>query len=231
MKSESIKGQRCLPEAISAKDTGKIHRNILKERIEEYGIDNLMDAEILNLLTGIDVEILRKAIDDFGVLDLIKYINSLDLSKAKKRKMELLHLYYKRMLTSAHKKKLIINSSTKAGEFATTLFTGKAYEAFYVICLDAQNRMNYAALVHEGTINETQVYPRLIIEHAMQYRANSVILAHNHPGGSQQPSNADIDITKRLSMALSAVGIKLVDHIIIADSKYTSLAERGLLAV
>lgn len=75
-----------------------------------------------------------------------------------------------------------------------------------MICLDAQNRVNYAALVHEGTINEAPVYPRLIVEAALRHQAN--ILAHNHPGGSLQPSNADIEVTKKISAALEPISIK-----------------------
>ena len=76
------------------------------------------------------------------------------------------------------------------------------YEVFYVICLDSQNRVNYAEMVHEGTINESPVYPRLIVETALRHKANSVILAHNHPGGSLNPSKADVDATRRIAAAL-----------------------------
>jgi len=102
---------------------------------------------------------------------------------------------------------------------------------FYVLCLDSQNRVNYAALVHEGTINEAPVYPRLIVETALRHQANSVILAHNHPGGSLQPSKADIDVTKKIIAALEPISIKVMDHIIVAGDKYFSFAEKGLLGV
>jgi DNA repair protein RadC len=172
---------------------------------------------------------MKKAIDDFGMLDLIKYLNSLNLTKSQRRKLELLNLYHKRMLTSNHKEKPVLSSSSKAGEFALNLFTDKAYECFYLICLDSQNRVNKAVAVHEGTINESPVYPRLIVEHALAYRANSVILSHNHPGGSQSPSQADIEVTKRIKQAMEAISIKVMDHIIVADARYTSFAEKGLL--
>lgn len=100
-----------------------------------------------------------------------------------------------------------------------------------MICLDAQNRVNYAALVHEGTINEAPVYPRLIVETALRHQANSVILAHNHPGGSLQPSQADIEVTKRITAALEAISIGVVDHIIVAGERYVSFAEKGLINV
>jgi DNA repair protein RadC len=125
--------------------------------------------------------------------------------------------------------KPLLNSSSKAGEFAVSLFAGRTYEAFFVICLDSQNRVNHAALVHEGTINEAPVYPRIIAETALRHQANSVILAHNHPGGTLQPSIADIEVTKRIKAALEAMSISVVDHIIVAGEVYASFAEKGLI--
>ena len=101
----------------------------------------------------------------------------------------------------------MLDSSAKAGKFITSLFVVKNYEAFYVCCLNSQNQLNYAALVHEGTINEAPVYPRLIVETALRYQASSVILAHNHPGGSLKPSTADIEVTNRICNALSTISI------------------------
>ncbi len=231
MKLNTIKGQLCPVETKSdvVKELEKSYTCILKERMENYGIDTLMNAEVLSLLTGISVETMKKAIDDFGMLDLIKYLNCLNLTKAQSRKLELLNLYHKRMLASTHKEKPLLNSSSKAGEFALTLFTDRAYECFYTICLDSQNRVNKAVAVHEGTINEAPVYPRLIVETALAYRANSVILSHNHPGGSLSASQADLDVTKRIKQAMESIGIKVVDHIIIADDKFISFVEKGLL--
>ncbi|MDD2432621.1 MAG: DNA repair protein RadC, partial [Clostridia bacterium] len=122
-----------------------------------------------------------------------------------------------------------LGESTKAGEYAVSLFTGRTYEAFFILCLDAQNRLNHAALVNEGTINEAPVYPRNIVEIALRHQAAKVILAHNHPGGSLKPSQADMGITKIIKNALGAISIDVVDHIIVAGDKYFSLAEKGLL--
>ncbi len=125
--------------------------------------------------------------------------------------------------------KPILNSSAKAGGYMVSLFTGRIYEAFFVICLDTQNRVNYAALVHEGTLNEVPIYPRLIVEAVLRHQANSVILAHNHPGGSLNPSQEDIEITEKIKAVLDSLSIKVVDHIIVAGDKYTSFRERKLI--
>ncbi|WP_313559095.1 JAB domain-containing protein [Ruminiclostridium cellobioparum] len=216
-------------EAESARISDRTYTSFLKERIEAYGVNNLMDEEVLSLLTGINLEVIKKAIEDFGMVDVVKYMNSLKITKTQRRKLELLHFYYGRMLMAQHREKPILNSSSKAGEYATKLFVGRSYEAFYVICLDSQNRVNYPALVHEGTINEAPVYPRIIVETALNYRANSVVLCHNHPGGSIIASQADLEVTRKITQALGAISIKVVDHIIVADDRFMSFAERGLL--
>ena len=123
----------------------------------------------------------------------------------------------------------MLTRSAGAGEYAVSLFIGKQYENFYVICLDAQNRVNYADCVHKGTINEAPVYPRLILEAALKHHAHSVILAHNHPGGTLRPSVADIDVTKKIAAALKPISIQVVDYIIVGGDKYFSFAESDLL--
>jgi DNA repair protein RadC len=123
----------------------------------------------------------------------------------------------------------IVNSSAKAGNYALTLFAGRVYECFFVICLDSQNHVNHASLVHEGTINEAPVYPRIIVETALRHKANSIILAHNHPGGSLKASSADIDVTRKICQAMKPISIHVVDHIIVAGDRYVSFAEQGIL--
>lgn len=109
------------------------------------------------------------------------------------------------------------------------LFTDVRYECFYLICLNNQNQVRHAAKTFEGTINEAAVYPRLVVETALRHQASSVILAHNHPGGSIKPSQGDIQVTKRIKEALGAIDIKVIDHIIVGDNRYFSFAEDRLV--
>ena len=126
-------------------------------------------------------------------------------------------------------KKPHLNSSAKAGEFAMTLFQDLRYECFYMICLDNQNYVKYTAKTFEGTINEAPVYPRLVVETALKHGASSVILAHNHPGGSLKPSQGDIHVTKKIKDALGMIDVKVVDHIVVGNNKFFSFAEEGLV--
>jgi DNA repair protein RadC len=106
---------------------------------------------------------------------------------------------------------------------------GRAEEVFYVLCLDSQCRVLYPGLIGEGTVKDAQVHPRHVVEEAIRHRAASVILAHNHPGGSAQPSNADHRLTKHLVQALGALDIPVLDHIIVAGEQFYSFARERVL--
>lgn len=100
-------------------------------------------------------------------------------------------------------------------------------ECFIVIALNAKNKVIEKHLVSLGTVNSTLVHPRECFRPLIQSGASSCILAHNHPSGDSTPSSEDIKITKQLISAGTIVGIKVLDHIIIADTAL-SLREAGL---
>ena len=217
------------------------HRQRVKIRYLMEGLDAFEDHQVLEMLLFFCIpmkdtnELAHKMIQEFGSLAGLFEADPKDICKRCSVSENtailvslipsLSRIYFKRKWGD----KPVLNSSSKAGEYAVSLFAGRTYEAFFVICLDAQNRVNNAALVHEGTINEAPVYPRLIVEAALRHQANTVILAHNHPGGSLQPSGADIEVTKRITTALEAISINVMDHIIVAGDKYVSFAEKGLI--
>lgn len=216
------------------------HRARVRKRFLTEGLDSFCDYQVLELLLFYAIpmrdtnELAHKLLNEFGSLHGLLEADPRDIcvrcgvSENTAVLLTMLPQISRKYLNEKWGEKPLINSSVSAGEYAVSLFVGRTYEAFYVLCLDAQNRLNYSALVHEGTINEAPVYPRLIVETALRHQANAVILAHNHPGGSLKPSNADIDVTKKISAALSAISIKVVDHIIVAGDKYFSFAEKGL---
>ena len=217
------------------------HRERLKNRFLEEGLDHFNQHQILELLlfysiprrdtNSIAHELIEKYGSLSGVLDagFDELTREANLSPNTATYLSLIPEICRRYLNDKWGDKPQLNSSGKAGEYARTLFHGRKYEAFYVICLDAQNRVNYAAMVHEGTIDSAPVYPRVIVEAALRYKATSMILAHNHPGGSLQPSSADLDATKKIQSACEAISVSVVDHIIVAGDKYFSFADRGLL--
>ena len=217
------------------------HRKRVKSRYLAEGMDAFADHEVLEMLLFFSIpmkdtnELAHEMIQEFGSLAGLFEADPKDIcrrcgvSENTGILVSLIPSLARRYFKDKWGDKPVLNSSTKAGEYAVSLFAGRTYENFFVICLDSQNRVNYSAQVHEGTINEAAVYPRLIVETALRHQANSIILAHNHPGGSMEPSSADIDVTKKIVNAIEAISIKVMDHIIVAGEKYYSFAEKGLM--
>jgi len=217
------------------------HRQRVRARVLTEGLDAFEDHQVLELILFYCIpmkdtnEIAHTMIKEFGSIASLFEAQPEDI--AKRCNVSLNTAIFVSLIPSLSRRysktkwgdKPLLNSSTKAGEYVLSLLSGRTYEVFYVICLDSQNKVNYAALVHEGTINEAAVYPRLIVEAAIRHKAASVILAHNHPGGGMQPSKADIEVTQRIKEALKAISIGTVDHVIAAGDKYYSFAENNLL--
>jgi len=103
------------------------------------------------------------------------------------------------------------------------------HEMFCCLYLDNRHRVLRFDEMFRGTIDGTSVYPREVVKEALAINAAAVILAHNHPSGVAEPSQADERITKRLKSALGLVDIRLLDHLIVGDGETTSMASRGLV--
>ncbi|MEL6446630.1 MAG: DNA repair protein RadC [Pseudomonadota bacterium] len=103
------------------------------------------------------------------------------------------------------------------------------YEVFCCLYLDNRHRVLAFEPLFRGTIDGTSVYPREVVCQALTHHAAALIVAHNHPSGVAEPSQADTDITRRLREALALVDIRLLDHLVIGDGTVTSLASRGLI--
>ena len=106
---------------------------------------------------------------------------------------------------------------------------GEPCEHFAVLYLDAQNRGIAFERHFSGTLTQTSVYPREIVYAALQHRAAAVVLAHNHPSGSLQPSRADEALTHTLKQALALVDVRVLDDVIVGGTQALSMAEQGLL--
>lgn len=103
------------------------------------------------------------------------------------------------------------------------------YEVFVVIFLDCQNRVIDVEEMFRGTLTQTSVYPREVVKAALAHNAAAVILAHNHPSGSADPSRADEGLTQTLKAALALVDVRVLDHMVVTCTTVLSFAERGLL--
>lgn len=103
-------------------------------------------------------------------------------------------------------------------------------EQLHAVLLDGKHRMMGDVLVSQGTLTSSPVHPREVFTQAIRRRAAAIILVHNHPSGDPSPSADDLEITRRLVQVGDLVGIHVLDHVIIGDGAFVSLADRGLLS-
>lgn len=128
-----------------------------------------------------------------------------------------------------NKSSVIIRSPKDIFENYGSLFADRVKERFIVFWLDTSGKVIGFDLVSEGTLDSSLVHPREVFRGAIVATASSIILAHNHPSDSLEPSKQDIDITKQLVKAGNVIDIPVKDHIIFCRDTYTSLADRGMV--
>ena len=121
------------------------------------------------------------------------------------------------------------SSPAAVKEYLRAKLAGFEHEVFAVLFLDTQHRLIEYAEMFRGTIDSASVYPRELVKEALRLNAAAVIVSHNHPSGNSEPSAADKAMTSQLRQALALVDIRTLDHVIVAGTRTTSFAERGLL--
>lgn len=124
-----------------------------------------------------------------------------------------------------------IRSPKETEDLIVPMLVHAEAEKFVVVFLDNRHRVISADVMFQGTVDGTSVYPREVVKAALSYNAAAIILAHNHPSGVAEPSQADERITQRLKSALELVDVRLLDHVIVGGNtgKTVSLAARGSL--
>jgi DNA repair protein RadC len=122
-----------------------------------------------------------------------------------------------------------IGAPAEASKIASLRLGALEYEAFSAFWLDAQNRLIEYEQLFRGTLTQTSVYPRELARSAMRTNAAAVILAHNHPSGSLDPSSADKHLTDTLKKALAMIDVRVLDHLIVSGTRTASMAELGLV--
>lgn len=212
-----------------------------REKLILKGKSSLSNSELLGIListgtktkSAIDLgrELLELAQNDlnqlarFNVNEIVK-IKGLGTAKAITI-ISAIELGSRRKHYEAIKKK--INSSKQAFEILEPIISDNKYEEFWVLLLNRANYLISCRQISEGGISGTVVDLRKIFKIAIEENACSLILAHNHPSGNIQPSDADKNITKKIKESGLIVDIPIVDHLIIANNKYYSFADEGIL--
>ncbi len=206
-----------------------------REKLRKRGIKTLKDYELVALLLGSGVkgkdvlklskEIVKLFKSDFAELDLEKLLNIHGLGEAKASQILASIEISKRYLIKQNRK------ITCAKDVVEELkeYRDKKQEYFLAIYLDGANHICHKQIITIGTLNESLVHPREVFAPAIEHRCASVIIAHNHPSGSLNPSHSDIKVTKRLQESGKLLGIELLDHIILTKENYASFDEMGML--
>lgn len=217
------------------------HRERMRNRFLEHGLDNFTEHEILELLLfyaipRVDVNPLaHHLINTFGSLAGVLDTEPIDLCKVKgigSNAAALLHMMpqlFQRYQVSRTAEKLVFDTAEKAAEYFIRYYTGKTYEQAAAVLLDNKCRVLNICEIGKGTISSVEIDTRTLIKRAVQYDATSVILAHNHPKGVCRASRVDIRLTSRVRELLAAIQVKLADHIVVSEDKWVSIGSKDNL--
>lgn len=215
------------------------HRGRLKNRFLAEGLDGFTDVQALELLLFYAIPIqdtnplAHRLLERFGsltaVLDApveeLKTVDGIgDHAAALLHLIPQLERFYR---VDAAKQEKILVTLEDCAAYLLPHFYGRKLETVFLLCLDAKCKVLCCTEIGEGNVNSAGISVRKIMETALNARATSVVLAHNHPSGIAVPSQEDILTTKRLAMCLQSVEVTLVDHIIVADDDYISMAQSG----
>jgi len=218
------------------------HRQRLRERFKKNGLDGLHEYEFIELLLTYaiprrDVKPLAKALIEHwggitGIFDasIDELTACTGIGERTAVLIKLLKEGSALYLKTRVKNKEFLGSPQDVLNFCHYTLSGEKNEKFMVIYLSAKNEVIDSEILEEGTVNQTAVYPRKVIEGALRHKASALIFVHNHPSGDPSPSQTDRLLTDALVRAASAIEITVHDHIIIGRNKHFSGRENGWLA-
>ena len=217
----------------------KDHRKRLKQRFLDAGLDDFTDYQVLELLLFFAIPqgdtngTAHELINHFGSLSRVLEADFEELKKIKgigDHSATLLALvtdlcrYYQ---VDCAKRAEVLTTLDACGAYLVPRFFGRTNETVFLLCLDAKCKVLDCREIGEGSVNAASISIRKIVETALNSKATTVVLAHNHPSGVAVPSNEDVQTTRRVAAALRAVEVHLADHIVAADGDYVSMVQSG----
>lgn len=212
-----------------------------RERLIREGPQALSDAELLAVFLRVGVtgksavDLARDMIQHFGSLSRLFGVPLSDFSvikglgPAKFAQLQAVFELARRALGEELQSGVLLNAPKTVKEYLQLTLGNKDHEAFLVLFLDAQNRLLASEEMFRGTLTRASVYPREVVKAALAHNAAGVILAHNHPSGVAEPSQADDALTQALQCALTLIDVRVLDHFVVAGSHVYSFAEHGRL--
>lgn len=213
-----------------------------REKLLARGPGALSDAELLALLlrTGIPgknvLQMGQELLDTFGGVAGLLHTTAESLQRikglggaAKRTQLVAVLELARRALAESLSQKTVFDTPQAVRDYLQLQLGNRPHEVFAMLFLDSQHRMIALEELFRGTLTQTSVYPREVVIRALALNAASVVLAHNHPSGSAQPSRADEALTRNLKSALALVDIRVLDHFVVTSTQAVSMAELGLL--
>lgn len=216
------------------------HRQRIKEKYEKSGLEGCLDYEVLELVLSYAIPrkdtkpIAKELLARFKSLNAVLDADAKDLETIKgisrhsalflRLLKDISVLYLEQGIHSRD----LLSSPEVVCDYLKVALKGLANEEFKMLFLDNRNQLLAMETLKAGTVNRSVVFPRKVIERALYHHAVGIIIAHNHPAGTLEPSVEDQEVTRMISNALKIVDIKLLDHIIIGGNEYYSFKENRI---
>lgn len=211
-----------------------------REKLLQRGPQALSDVELLAILlrTGMAgknvFHLAQELLQSGGLSGLLNaspatFKNVKGLGPAKTAELLAVFEIARRALAERLQERQAFQSPASVKQYIQLHLAHKNHEVFAVLFMDSQNRLLAMEELFRGTLTQTSVYPREVVLRALHHHSAAVVLAHNHPSGSVQPSRADEALTQNLKACLALVDVRVLDHIIVGQGQALSMAEQGLL--
>lgn len=216
------------------------HRARKKQQFLRHGGDSFADHELLELALFYAIprrdtnELAHRLLEQFGSLKNVFSASVEELQKVEgvgESAAVLLHLMpeiEKRAYQGAAKERNL-SSVEKCGSYLLRLLGGEQHEVLYQLCLDGKGKLLLCRQLSQGDMDSAALSVRQVVNNALRCGASAVVLGHNHPSGVALPSEEDRAVTLRVRDALKTLDICLLDHIVVADGDYVSMAQSGFL--
>lgn len=198
---------------------------LVKEKIELYGVEKLLPFESISLMTSISLEKLEKFTSFKDIFNNIDTIEATELQKNKLRALKNIIIFSKK----ENMKKNKIKNPWDVYKYFIDEMGYLEKEIFKIVLLNTKSEIIEDIDISIGTLTSSLVHPREVFREAIRKSSHSIILVHNHPSGSIEPSVEDKNTTQRLINVGQIVGIDVLDHIIIGGDSYFSFKENGIM--
>ena len=221
---------------------GEGHRQRLRERFLNTGLEGFQDYEVIELLLTLGTprkdckDMAKSALSRFKTLQGVMEASIHELCQVEgigpknSFGLKLIKAVSDRYLEKKLVKKTLVNNSKELFDYLYHSIRDKTREYFKIIFLDSKNRVITTETHSKGTLTASSVYPREVVDSALKHKAAALIFAHNHPSGDPKPSPEDIAITRQLVFSGKVMGITVHEHIVIGDNCYYSFADQGHIA-